>query len=1117
MVASLLALAMVTLAAVVYLTGRPAERPSPKPVVLGEPAPSDFALDLLAASSPMVSRGQPVTLMVSGPPDAELDRVELWQDGRLVYELDDLDAVAGSATGQVRFAMDLVPMTAGGHLALARAYDTAGRMAQTAPVAIPALDLPADLGDFTAENADGAGLWPGLRLSSAPGESLASIGDRLGVDAASLVSADGTTMAQAPLPLGTLVTGTVPPRDQVKLPRTLSDDELSYLNAVVDGCDVIVTAELASDLRIYGGPGLVALGELPAGGELRLTTLPIGPTMLVGYPPASAASEAKPSFPIMVTIPDACARDGWTGDAYVTGGLMLTDYSIPQPYAYIAVDKGPWQRVPLQEGSYLNGSSTALTDLRPYLNLTAYDQIDLEVWSGSRGEGPVASGHFCRADTSHLGAQGGSGSAGECAPVGPVVPGAPGGATTLTLTIDAQAVPGTGANTSVTSFTKMIQLSTPPPGIAFYAQQQEPVDIRFSTDAVEAGAAGDVYYQFSYLPLTAGSAGMNLPGVFRTERAAADGSLVIDPWAWHSAKVTPESLDEVDKLSLTDEVAWGIARQRLLEGRSLIDTVYVRAVTATTTVTGALVPAGAASASAVIQLPTLFAGDHPSIANPQLSLMPGRVLPDVYAASTTDRFTGAATSAMPPCHAVVRYPKADTYAMYPGSWNYRGPDGKTYAAIPLGANPDMYPRIPDSGMSDLTVAKQAWPSGDVIYCLDHAADNKREQSAIKAQRAAQECGLGCIISMIAYGALQGFVVGGPYGALVGAFAGLGLGLASAVDPNFYALVKQAWDAIASVYNAVFTQVWKVVEALNPICATMGLASQKAVDTCNGAFYAVGSAAFTYYTGAPPSLPNSTQALAAAEGDLSALIQVSLDQLLKSLGLSCDTFTLSAGGMAILNGVATSQGIDASDLAVATNSGGTISGCAAIANVMAKSVMAMDAHRQGQIMAAYTGEPAVPGLLLAPVGNSQPTLRISAPRTDPDALVRSLSCPFVANVEITEDGSTRRLLPLEGVLQAKAPKRSLTGKLVIADWTTELVIPASHAPYSATNGATWWIEPASANVREVVPAAAGAPYLHIAVDSPCFDSTLALDAPRYGANVAANAGYVLDTRPIRTYW
>ena len=59
---------------------------------------------------------------------------------------------------------------------------------------------------------------------------------------------------------------------------------------------------------------------------------------------------------------------------------------------YLAVDKGEWQRIPQEEGTYLNGASTTMADLRQYVSLATYDQLDLEVWSGTRGEGPVADG-----------------------------------------------------------------------------------------------------------------------------------------------------------------------------------------------------------------------------------------------------------------------------------------------------------------------------------------------------------------------------------------------------------------------------------------------------------------------------------------------------------------------------------------------------------------------------------------------------------------------------------------------------------------------------------------------------------------------------------------------------
>ncbi|MCW5954779.1 MAG: hypothetical protein KIT69_21195, partial [Propionibacteriaceae bacterium] len=368
----------------------------------------------------------------------------------------------------------------------------------------------------------------------------------------------------------------------------------------------------------------------------------------------------------------------------------------------------------------------------------------------------------------------------------------------------------------------------------------------------------------------------------------------------------------MDKLSLDDEIAWGIARQRLLEGRSLIDTVYVRAVTATL-VNGKLVPAGAASANYVVEMPPFFEGGHPVIDNPTLTISPGRVLPEVNYAPATDRYGNQPTRSRDTCLQVVRYPEKDVYKTYSKEHvsQYQGPDGKIWG---WPAGPERgYPRIPNSGLSDYHLAVQAWPSDKVIYCQDWDAEHKREQSAIQAHRDARKCGVGCVLAMVVYGAAEGFIVGGPYGALVGAFTGLGLGVLSAVDPDFYALLKQAWDAIADVYNAVFTGVWKVVAALNPICQQIGLISDKAKATCDTAIYSVGSAAVTYYTGLPPSLPDSKQALAAAQGDLSGLIQLALDELLKGVGLSCSTFAMSESTVTLIESGMSSQGNDTSDL------------------------------------------------------------------------------------------------------------------------------------------------------------------------------------------------------------
>ena len=818
-----------------------------------------------------------------------------------------------------------------------------------------------------------------------------------------------------------------------------------------------------------------------------------------------------------MTIPDECARDGWTGDAYITGGIMLADYSVSQSYVYLAVDKGKWQRIPQKDGAYLNGASTTMADLRQYVNLDNYDQLDLEVWSGGTGEGPVATGHYCRADSSHTQTGGSSASGGECTPKGATTPGAPGSAPPASLTINAQAVPVAGEPVSANTFNMGVQVAPLPPGIAFEAHQFKSADVQFSTNAKELGLPGEVFYQFSYLPLTGGSTGANLPGIFYTAPSNNKGQVTINPWTWHAAKVTPESIDDVDHLSLTDEIAWGIAHQRLLEGRSLVDTIYVRAVTMNR-VGDKLVYAGAASAAGEIQMPPAFSGDFPTIDDPKLTIRAGRELPKLQNLPTTGA-AGEATTPREPCVQVVKYPAPNVYQMYPGSMSYKGPDGKTYAYP--GVNEKGYTPIYNSGMSDFNVAAQMWPSDKYIYCQDFQAGLKREAAQNAANREKAECGIGCVFSMVVFGAMQGFLLGGPYGALVGIAAGLAIGIASALDPNFYALVTAAWDAIASVYNGVFTAVWKVVDAVNPVCQIAGAASSKAQSVCNDGFHAVGSAVYTYYTGVPPSLPDSKAALALAEGDLNAFVYAQVDLMLKQLGLSCDTFTIPTSTLNFVNEQAGSKGIDTSGVKVVMDKDGNISGCAAVAGVFSKAVSKMAEQRQVQIMGDVTGKMPIPGLILGLVGDEEPTLVITAPRDQALGDGKDMQCPFVANIEVTEKGETRRVVPVNGVMWSKSAFNPKTGVKSAGAWTGELTIPQSHASYSQTNGANWWTEPPSHNVREVVKAAGNAPYLRVQVDSPCFDTTQTVSVDEYvqisaGFNLTPGA-YYADTRTIKTYW
>ena len=222
----------------------------------------------------------------------------------------------------------------------------------------------------------------------------------------------------------------------------------------------------------------------------------------------------------------------------------------------------------------------------------------------------------------------------------------------------------------------------------------------------------------------------------------------------------------------------------------------------------------------------------------------------------------------------------------------------------------------------------------------------------------------------------------------------------------------------------------------------------------------------------------------------------------------------------MNDAAGSKGYDTSDIKVVQDKDGNVSGCAAVSKVFGKAVSQMAEQRQGQIMGAVTGEAAVPGLVLGLIGDEQPTLVITAPRDQQAGQGRALQCPYVANIEVTEDGQTRRLKAVNGVLWSKNQVDPKTGTSSMSAWSTELTIPKSNAAYSATNGASWWTEPPSRSVREVVKAAPGAPYLKVIVDSPCFQASQSVSVDEY---VQASAGlfipgaYYLDSRTVKTYW
>lgn len=1143
-VASPLALVIAALlaAVLVVIAGLAAVRffspPSPAAITLGQPIPSAFPLELEVASSPFVSRGEAVALTLNASSNSPIVRVELWENDNPYIVIDDPSLISTDDYGRVRVSLDYLPMRAGGQLLMARATDAAGQVAQSAPIATPVLDLPIDTGESSAAP-------PDARVLSAPGDTLDSIANRLGVPVSALATFVPVDDLAAVLPSRTLVTFPVPTVANLLPPTFPVSEWASVITAEEVDCAIRLTSSVNYALRIYGGAGNAALGDLPAGGELVLASLPIGPTVFTGLRIGAtwlASEESKaPTYPVTATVPDSCAKGGWTGTAVITGGILLTDELIDDPYLYVSVDKAAWQRIPAAEGSTLDTS--VVNDLRSFLELGAYDQIDLEVWTtNGLGANKAAEGQFCRADMTQQNLTASSSSGGECDPPGGA-PGTPGGGP-VAVALDLTVTVPTGSS-AVQSY-----------ALAYDNDSLPPITgggpITLNTNAADVGYQA-VRYQFSYFPLSRHSPLLNPPGVFYFVDAEAGVPTTVEPGRWQNASLTTDEANGIDTLALQDELARATARANLAAGRNLVDDVYIRAIAITPVTNDHRMPLGAATRTLPVILPSGLDGNWPTIDNPTVSLMPGVD----QTATWSDSFEplspwdpsiqgssgGNVSSAVgSTCQEVIDYPEAGVWSYYPtqGPFSRRaGQEG--YKDFPNLYNPGSdyigYPQSPgdqlittgNEMMSDLTLAKQLYPTIDHVYCLDIKAASERAQDAEDAAREGRKCTIGCVLTFVVYGAVQGFLIGGPYGAIVGAVAGLAVGVAAATSPQFYADLKEAWDAISHVYNAVFDEVWDFVAKTNLVCLGVDSLDDDAGDFCNGTVEAVGSAVITYYTGLPPRLTTSAELEAAAEGSFEEAILIALEEGLGALGLSCDTFTLDSTEASDYLRAAGNNDPDLGE------EGTELSGCAVIAKSLGSEISTALNGRTAAILGDLVGRAPIQGLVMSPHSDRLPSVRITAPADTPGS--KGSVCPVILNTTVTEQyqgasAVSYRFLPVQGTLQFSYGSPSGVPGVLLGEPAWNLEVPIGALPQ------TWW-KPQPDQVYNVQPvnqyegriysyldpkerliestkAEPGQPYLRVAIDSPCFAKTYILEASKYPGGLSPFA-FEFDPRPAVGFW
>lgn len=1100
-IAVVVAVSLVVAAGVVALVkfGSPFDGPEPQ----ADRAPSAFPLSLTPVSSPAVDRGGTISLEVAGQSREPIETVELWDGDRLVYSIDELEPTElADGSYVLTLELDHVPTIAGDRPLLARAITASGEAASSAVVPTSVLDLPVDLG-LRSQLAAGLDAPPAItRLRAAPGDTLESIAGRLALTPEQLLPSIRVATFDGPLPAGTPVVAPVAPVSIADDPteyRLPTSDWLTRITATLDGCDVVVTATNPDDeLWIYGGPEQRKIGELRPGEPARLSALPIGLLTLVAFLPRvtdDVSGLNGPSLPVSITVPEECVDLGWSGDAIIVNGALSSSIDVPDPYLYVSIDRGPWQRVPAAEGQFLPSSVAA--DLRSFLSVEQSDQVDLELWHRDGSEAvQVGAGLFCRASIQPASTAGSTASAGPCQPAGAREPGVAAPARSLTLTASLGGVSSGSAYLDVLLdplAEQRVNLATDAP-VTLTVESLDP-------------ALRTALLQVSMSPISSASTGLPTAGVFRTITVpltpTAEGSVgtaTIRPWQWRGLKAGGDTgvLDDAGSLVLDDAVAASLAAAALEANDGLVTDLSVRALA----VAGSTGVASEGYASRPVGIDMTATEPWTDETAPQLIDPVVEYRPGTSQSATDQSYRGA-------CFDIQSYPPAGVWLAEP----WWGPTAETPAGTRYPGEPEPGDSVYSSGnaaRSDLGLALASYPTDAWIYCEEARTDFRN--SAVVAiydaeQDAKPKCGFVCVLQTTLMGAFVGFLVGGPAGALVGASIGLGAGLVSTVSPGVYEALTELWDAVASIYNTIYTTAIDVLDALNPVCLAAGAASDEAEQACDSITNLAVAVAFTYATGLPPQLPMHENIAAVASGDMQGLLVLAMDYGLSQFGLSCETFTVPADSAGTVTAVAELYGdpdVDAT-LDTATAPDGSLSACQAFASVLYGTVRRGLEAEQGKLISSAFRVGYIPGLVYRPVGDAPPTIVVKG--GVPGTLPNGTSCPITANTTLVMNGRAYELAPAvePAVVRRAASYEQVAG--ITSTWSGTVALPVL-PDWDFVSG------PPAPFVRSISQAAPGSPYLTVEVDSPCFGDTVTFTRVRFEPGLVA---FTTDSRGVAYYY
>lgn len=1104
---------------------------------LAEQAPVAFGTTIIAEGPQVMTRGDKLSLRIEVDAPAPVATLELWDGGDLYYTVDAPD-------GDV--AIDYVPVLAGAHLLTARAALASGATSISSPLQLAVDDRPpatwvigpeATPGGKQAENS--------VVVDSSPGDTPLILSLRLGIDVSKLLLFGGGSPTppdpDTPLAPGTPIlapivsqkaaaamTGFGPLLPKIDIPTLAVSVTDCVATVTIDQTDKKWALYASTPLR----PGMLRVGDVSKGAPFSLGSLPLGPTVFVAYrvgtTPADLGIDNIPTLPVQAVVPDDCLSRGWTGDAKVVNGVLITDNAFDHPYAYVSVDAGPWVRVPGAGGTSLE--NTQLNDVRTWLSKIKYDRADVEVWqSVNGGSQRVAEGHFCLKDVPGAALEDGSGSGSSCSPLPSPQPVDGGtGVPTVTLTASAEQADVSTGPFGTTDPSKLIeqQLAQASDATASLGYADDPaISQKITLDedravTLTATATGTqsthfIEFQFSFFPISPQTASLKPPGVFFTKdidvSKNSDGSVgaqyVAHPWAWKDSK--PEWKDSTsfqaggDQLSLDDEIAYALAQQRLTQGQDLVEDIYVRAVPVERLYYGTRVTAPP-SRNAFITMPPP-AGKF-TIDDAGLFLQPG------LDTTAPDNAYGGR------CLEVKAYPDRP--------------------ALPSSTDPKIWTPYAFAN-NNWQMAHLMFPDTAAVYCLDPNAPDIR---AARAAAEADDCGLGCILTGIVIGLAVGFATGGPVGAVIGALAGAALAFAApgALSDALHAL-QELWDIIVQVYNSTYQAVLTLAAELNPICLQAKAienaadASSTVSDVCKSVTKVVTSAAITYTTGLPPSLPTSSELVDIAQGKLSAVIELGMDYALSQVGLSCDDVSVDGGTAADLIGVG-NDALGSADTATALDAARTPSGgyslCTGVANLVSSEIRQEVGSWYNKTMSQLMETWLPDGMVTSPVTDTTPvlTIRGAVPQAEIDdgSVFIGQTCPAIVNMTVNTpievsnvagpdfDGSAGHhsvlrsfvFKPISTTLIAKHGPAA--GFLRADNWVGQVSIPVLPREYEWNNQTAAFLKKVDTNPDP------SRPYLEVTVDSPCFSAVQTLTAGKFPGGSATWSAFQTDARTIRYY-